>query len=57
MSLARLGRVGDDLGRAPTVAQVNKDQATVVPAAIDPPRQSDGLTRVFSSQFSTIVCL
>jgi hypothetical protein len=57
MGAARHGRVDDHLCQPPAIAQVNKDQAAVVPTTADPSCQGDLLTYVLATQLSAIVCL
>jgi hypothetical protein len=45
-------RVSDQLDQAKAVAQVNKDQAAMVAAAVHPPRKSDFFPCMCSTQFA-----
>ena len=49
VGLIRHRRVGDNLGHSPTVAQIHKDQSTVVAAAIDPTGHSYRLTGILGA--------
>ena len=47
-----IGDIDDDLGDAPTVTEINKNQPALIAAAVDPSGQSDGVSGVFGAQFA-----
>jgi hypothetical protein len=50
------GGVKNNLGKAPAIAQINKDQAAVVPSPVDPARKGDVLSFVFGAKLAAGMC-
>jgi hypothetical protein len=46
-------RIKDNLGQAPTVTQVDEDQAPMIAAAVDPASQGDLLSGMFRAKLVT----
>ena len=47
--------IEDDLGKALSVAQVNKNNAAMVPPALYPAHQDDLFSDIFGAQFTAVV--
>ena len=52
---SRVG-VGDDLRDSIMIAQINKQQMTVVAFAMNPPRQASSLSDIVEAQFGAGMC-